>query len=270
MSRAAAAPPVLLLLLLLPLLLPPLLLSPPPARAPPPASPLIDVFRYREPTPGGMPVYTCYRCPALVRASGGWLLAFAEARQWAGDGCVPATATVTPDGPRALVMKASATGGASWGALQLLDAGGLNPAAVWDSVRQVALVHYAAECVGRRAMCTFEQRCRLQSGDGRRPAGAAWRCSSKRDLGAALGNYSGVSPGPGNAVQLIDPPHAGRLVFSGHFGFSVVSWWSDDSVAWQRSPTVLRAPGITDAQCSDGAACYDEPVRKNNLFCTCM
>lgn len=72
--------------------------------------------------PGVFEQPNCYRIPMLARASAGGanVLAFAEARYWIGDGCVPAKQTGTHCDNTAVVYKRSSDGGRSFGPMQSL------------------------------------------------------------------------------------------------------------------------------------------------------
>ena len=106
-------------------------------------------------------------------------------------------------------------------------------------------------------MCTFQLSCDPTAALRSLPTA----CAHKADLAPALGDLNGVSPGPGNGIQLRDGPHAGRLLFAGHHGFTDLVWYSDTGgSSWVRSASVLRVAGLNDTQCADGAACYDEPA----------
>ena len=59
---------------------------------------------------GENPLYPCFRVPGLVSAPNGTLLAFAEARRYTGDGCIPQAIKATGKGS-ALAMKRSDDGG---------------------------------------------------------------------------------------------------------------------------------------------------------------
>ena len=246
------------------------------AIAPSPESGVTDVWRYMEDaTPWGTAThpqnFSCFRCPAVVAL--GWannqpqrLMAFAEARTWAGDGCLPVAAPPTPYRNFSLVMKVSADGGRTWSSNTIVD-GGLNPAAVYDASSGYVIVHYASACnsvtAGAVGMCTYQQLCEYQHNS----------CHSKIDLAPALGEpamnstdcalrgrCNGASPGPGNGIQLVDGPKSGRLLFAGHLGFTDVVWYSDDHAqSWTRSKTVVQSP-FNDSVCEQGAPCFDEPT----------
>ena len=194
----------------------------------PPIAP-IDVWRYmEEATPWGTATkpqnFSCFRCPVIVN-TGTHLVAFAEARTWTGDGCVVPAASSTPYRNFSLVMKSSPNQGATWSENTIVDVGGLNPSATYDTASGFVILHYASECEHARAMCTFQLLC------------TPTHCTDKMDLVAALGgsamntsdcldngNCNGVSPGPGNGVQLWDGPNKGRVLFAGHLGNTDIVW----------------------------------------------
>ena len=231
----------------------------------------VDVWRYmEEATPWGTPTapqnFSCFRCPALVSmgGSGAGLLAFAEARTWTGDGCVPADATPTPYRNFSIVMKASTHHGESWGPNTIVAVGGLNPAAVFDTRTQTTVLHFASDCAsvtpGAKGMCTFQMLCTAAGGCRDKQLGGA---ATSADDCVLRGNCNGVSPGPGNGAQLVDGPHAGRLVFAGHLGMTDLVWYSDDDAAtWKMSSAKFRA--ITNESLCYGnggqTPCYDEPA----------
>jgi hypothetical protein len=87
--------------------------------APPPPHPMVDIFVHGD---GGFP---CWRVPAVVMAkSTGRLFAFAEARNYSGDGCEPdglkPNASHPNEGPRSLALKTSTNDGRSWSELRRL------------------------------------------------------------------------------------------------------------------------------------------------------
>ena len=71
------------------------------------------------------------------------LFAFAEARNYSGDGCIPAGSNHSSDeGIRSLALKTSHDRGRTWGGLEIVDWNGINPAAVYDEVADQVVVHY--------------------------------------------------------------------------------------------------------------------------------
>ncbi|WP_201778003.1 sialidase family protein, partial [Jiangella alkaliphila] len=155
--------------------------------------------------------YHTFRIPALVEATDGTLLAFAQAKV---------------DGPGDLgesdvVVKRSTDGGSTWGAMQVLAGGGsddqwANAVPVVDATtgRIVLSMNYIdadadgedVEC-GRAAATTY-----IQHSDDH---GASW--SDLVDITDMLnpGNWRRVSAGPGHGIQLTQGEHAGRLVIPG-------------------------------------------------------
>ena len=65
----------------------------------------MDVFHFNE---GNA---SCYRIPSLVALADGRLLAFAAARHYVGDGCVPTVQHHNKSGKTFQVMKMSSSGG---------------------------------------------------------------------------------------------------------------------------------------------------------------
>ena len=128
--------------------------------------------------------YPCYRVPNVIN-TGVALLAFAEARNWTGDGCIPPNFPNMPDGHRDLVMKVSRDRGRTWGPQQLMYEGGLNSAAVFDAVRQRAIVHLIGADGVTQLNCSAD--------------GAECEIASVAHF---LGKYNHTSPGPGLGVQV--------------------------------------------------------------------
>ncbi|MGX1366261.1 sialidase-1 [Streptomyces canus] len=161
------------------------------------------------------PGYACFRIPAIVRTTGGTLLAFAEGR-------------VLNCGDAAdidIVLKRSTDGGRTWGHLQVVDEGGGdthgNPAPVVD--RETGRVLLAetyntgrADSGNCRAPCDRTPHLRYSDDEGR-----TW--SAPRDLSDELlspPRNSWYATGPVHGIQLAHGPHAGRLVF----GVNAETW----------------------------------------------
>ncbi|MFI0515032.1 exo-alpha-sialidase [Streptomyces sp. WSLK1-5] len=161
------------------------------------------------------PGYACFRIPAIVRTTGGTLLAFAEGRVL---NCGDATDID-------IVLKRSTDGGRTWGPLQVVDEGGGdthgNPAPVVD--RETGRVLLAetyntgrADSGNCRAPCDRTPHLRYSDDEGR-----TW--SAPRDLSDELlspPRNSWYATGPVHGIQLAHGPHAGRLVF----GVNAETW----------------------------------------------
>ena len=63
---------------------------------------------------GENPLYPCFRVPGLVSAPNGTLLAFAEARRYTGDGCIPKAIKATGAGSALAVKRSDDGGRESW------------------------------------------------------------------------------------------------------------------------------------------------------------
>jgi hypothetical protein len=98
----------------------------------------VDVF-----THGEHPLCTCLRIPSVVATSTN-LYAFAECREWRGDGCDPMGTSSSVDNPvladarTHIAMKSSSDGGEHWSALTILTEG-CQPTAVYDAARDTLL-----------------------------------------------------------------------------------------------------------------------------------
>jgi sialidase-1 len=159
--------------------------------------------------------YACFRIPAVVRTTGGTLLAFAEGRA---DNCGDA-------GDIDLVLKRSTDGGRTWGPLQIVNAGDGdthgNPVPIVDrrTGRVVLLTTYNK---GRTDSASCDTPCdrteHVQYSD---DDGATW--SEPRDITGEIrepGWNSWYATGPVHGVQLSHGRHAGRLVL----GVNAESW----------------------------------------------
>lgn len=161
------------------------------------------------------PGYACFRIPAIVRTTGGTLLAFAEGRVL---NCGDATDID-------IVLKRSTDGGRTWGPLQVVTAGGGdthgNPAPVVDRATGRVLLAETyntgrADSGNCRAPCDRTPHLQYSDDDGR-----TW--SAPRDLSdeiLAPPRNSWYATGPVHGIQLGHGPHAGRLVF----GVNAETW----------------------------------------------
>jgi hypothetical protein len=259
--------------------------------APPPPHPMVDIFVHGD---GGFP---CWRVPAVVMAkSTGRLFAFAEARNYSGDGCEPdglkPNASHPNEGPRSLALKTSTNDGRSWSELRIVDWNGINPAAVYDERTDQVVVHYPAAYWG--------------GGTGHPVIGGDYTkqllCSADGSCGAPTSTalyWPGCAPtpdphcrmhigaGPGLGTQLTVGPHAGRLLFAGHAGQVDVVWYSDDGAkSWTVARSTFGSNNASKAAkdgpwgCGRPHGCYDEPfpvqlpsglvqlnMRNNSLSC---
>eukprot|EP00051_Salpingoeca_urceolata_P005891 m.78442 g.78442 ORF g.78442 m.78442 type:complete len:467 (-) comp14586_c0_seq2:288-1688(-) len=180
---------------------------------------LVDVF-----TPGELG-YPCIRIPSIILIED-TLLAFAECRNFTGDGCYPhgalgakgSTREVEGNANRDLCMKTSTDAGNTWGPLSVIARNGAQPSPVWDTVRSRLIMQYTQLSPGDN-MQSFSN-----------DLGKTW--SKPQSIARFLS--PGTVPtdvGPGVGIQLSKSnKYAGRLLFIGHHGayeFDSV-WYSDD------------------------------------------
>eukprot|EP01047_Picozoa_sp_COSAG01_P018073 COSAG01_NODE_971_length_12373_cov_114.625957_5_plen_820_part_00 len=234
------------------------------------AAAMVDIFVHGD---GGFP---CWRVPAVVMAeSTGRLFAFAEARNYSGDGCEPdglkPNASHPNEGPRSLALKTSTDSGRSWSGLRIVDWNGINPAAVYDKYDDKIVVHYPhaywQEGAGhpnvggtytKQLICSSDGLCGAPT-----PTMLYWPgCSPTPDQHCRMH----ISAGPGLGAQIEKGPHAGRLVFAGHAGQVDVVWYSDDAKTWRVSNSTYGsnnktkgAPGPGPYGCGRPQGCFDEP-----------
>ncbi|EGD83596.1 hypothetical protein PTSG_04204 [Salpingoeca rosetta] len=172
---------------------------------------LVDVF-----TPGEAG-YPCIRIPSLVLVGDGSLLAFAECRNWTGDGCEP-TGVHAENSNRDICMKRSRDSGHTWSPLKVILRNAAQPTAVFDTVHNQTVLNYIQlQPASNLQVVSFDN-------------GNTW--STPLHLDAFLGGAAPSDVGPGVGLQLKSnvSGHAGRLLFIGHHGayqFDSV-WFSDD------------------------------------------
>ncbi|MEN3613796.1 sialidase family protein [Plantactinospora sp. ZYX-F-223] len=192
--------------------------------------------------------YACFRIPAVVRATNGMLLAFAEGRvKDCGD-----------DEDIDLVLRRSADGGRTWGPLQVVSEGNGtthgNPVPIVDErTGRVVLVstHNGAEpCPNGCDRDPWVQ----HSDD----HGATWTAAREMTEGKRPEWNFWYATGPMHGIQLEHGPHAGRLVV----GASFESWdrvgahvygshllYSDDGgLTWNIGAETSRDDGTVIAQ----------------------
>ncbi|NUW30157.1 exo-alpha-sialidase [Nonomuraea sp. SMC257] len=192
--------------------------------------------------------YGCFRIPAVVRATNGMLLAFAEGRvKDCGD-----------DEDIDLVLRRSADGGRTWGPLQVVSEGNGtthgNPVPIVDErTGRVVLVstHNGAEPCPNG--CDRDPWVQFSDDHG-----ATWSAAREMTEGKRPGWNFWYATGPMHGIQLKRGPHAGRLVVGANFE----SWdrvgehvygthllYSDDSgVSWNIGAETSRDDGTVIAQ----------------------
>lgn len=175
-------------------------------------------YEVSVPFRAGTEGYASYRIPAVVLTRAGTVLAFAEGR-------VDSSADY---GRIDLVLKRSADGGRTWGALQIVarneDGTAGNPAPVvldgGPHDGRVLLVHI------RSAASATEDRIRrgeVSAADGRRvwltysdDDGASWSGAREITASTKRPEWRWYATTPGHALQLRYGAHAGRIVIPGN------------------------------------------------------
>lgn len=176
-------------------------------------------------------VYPCTRIPSVVCTREGTLVAFAECRRWAGDGCFPDGVPRGPPSregpPRDICLKRSVDGGATWSELQVIAYACSQPSSVWRDEPPGIVLNM--NCGGFLDPTPGDQLGHINqmvSLD----QGLTW--TVRRQIDTSFGPASGSQVGPGNGLQLsLQNPHAPRrLLFIGHNGAYILDciWYSDD------------------------------------------
>lgn len=158
--------------------------------------------------------YHTFRIPAVVEATDGTLLAFAEAR----------VNSPADNGDIDLVLKRSTDGGTTWGPIQVLAEAGPNkfgnPVPIVDRTtgRIVLNTTRTGGDVGRgdigcgRVSAEDTNRAFILYSDDH---GATWSEPTEITAQFKPDNWRGFVGGPGKGIQLTHGPHAGRLIIPG-------------------------------------------------------
>jgi len=192
--------------------------------------------------------YSCFRIPAVVRATNGMLLAFAEGRvKDCGD-----------DEDIDLVLRRSADGGRTWGPLQVISEGNGtthgNPVPIVDErTGRVVLVstHNGPEACPNG--CDRDPWVQFSDDHG-----ATWSAAREMTEGKRPEWNFWYATGPMHGIQLKLGPHAGRLVVGASFEiwdrvgkhvYGTHLLYSDDSgVTWNIGAETSRDDGTVIAQ----------------------
>ncbi|TDX03113.1 sialidase family protein [Kribbella sp. VKM Ac-2566] len=218
-------------------------LTAPPARAG--TSPFVDdSVLFQQKTDG----YSCFRIPAVVHATNGDVLAFAEGR----------VADCGDDGDIDIVLRRSTDGGKTWGPLQVVSDGNGsthgNPVPIVD--RKTGRIVLVTTHNGPQP-CTngCDRDPYVQTSD---DSGATW--TAPRELtDAKLPSWNfWYATGPMHGIQLEHGPHAGRLIVGASFEtydgvgphvYGTHLLYSDDAgETWHIGATTSRDDGSVIAQ----------------------
>ena len=155
-----------------------------------PETSFVEVF---TPFEGG---YPCIRIPAIIRMPQlNRIIAFAECRNWTGDGCIPTPpngVNVTTNPNRDVCMKYSDDGGVQWSELLVILRASQQPTPVYSVRYNMAVLQYVSRVDNLVYQSTSVD-------------GIVWSKPTKVSVPS-----SQVGPGPG--LELSD----GNLVFIGH------------------------------------------------------
>jgi sialidase-1 len=152
--------------------------------------------------------YHTFRIPAIVRATNGTLLAFAEGRKKG----------ASDTGDIDLVLKRSLDHGHTWGTLQVIGDDGPNtcgnPVPIVDVTtgRVVLLTTHNAGNVTEQQVLTGAVRDRRVFVQTSADNGATWSKAREITDQVKRGDWRGYATGPGHGIQLTRGPHAGRLI----------------------------------------------------------
>ena len=204
--------------------------------------------------------YNCYRIPAIIKAKDGSLLAFAEARK----------ANCKDEGDIDLVLKRSADGGKTWGAMQMVwdDAGNTcgNPAPVVDqntgTIHLLMTWNLGEDHIGEINNETSKDTRRVfvtTSTDN----GQTWAAAKEITPAVKRPGWGWYATGPCHGLQISKGPYRGRLVIPCDYietgpnrkGYSHVIYSDDAGATWQIggiSPVEAGGNESTVAELSDG------------------
>jgi len=224
---------------------------------------LTEVTVFQSGTEG----YHTFRIPAIVRATDGTLLAFAEGRK----------NSSSDTGDIDLVLKRSSDEGHTWGTLQVIGDDGPNtfgnPVPIVDATTKRVLLlttHNAGDVTEAQVLrgAVQDRRVFVQvSADN----GATW--SAAREITAEVKqvDWRGYATGPGHGIQLTRGPHAGRLISAcDHTTTNSTSWsacgahllYSDDGgTSWRIGADDSPGKGLinpnesTAVELTDGRIC---------------
>eukprot|EP00041_Stephanoeca_diplocostata_P035691 m.1268133 g.1268133 ORF g.1268133 m.1268133 type:complete len:454 (-) comp24744_c0_seq13:7009-8370(-) len=206
--------------------------------------------------------YPCIRIPSIALSGDGRTLnAFAECRNWTGDGCEP---RVLPpkwhsSTNRDICQKQSFDGGKTWTGLRVIARNGAQGNPVFDTRTNKLLLQYTQLEPGDTMQ--------MESLDN----GASW--SQPVSKCAGLGTECGGAVGPGIGLQLQHGAHAGRILFIGHFGAyghdSV--WYSDDNgVSYHvANATLMKMDEAQLVELADGTVLANMRTDHLNKSCMC-
>ncbi|MGO8700484.1 MAG: sialidase family protein [Limisphaerales bacterium] len=237
----------------------------------------VQVFR------SGTQGYHTFRIPAVVRASNGTLLAFAEGRRNnSGD-----------IGAIDLVLKRSFDNGLTWGPLQFIGGDGTNtfgnPTPIVDVLTGKILLltsRNAGNVTENEVLAgtVKDRRAFVQeSGDN----GATWSAAREITSTAKRADWRYYATGPGHGIQLARGAHAGRLIAPCNHSTSHSADWSaggahlllsDDAGATWRigaddspndgrvNPNECSAVELTDGRIYVAARCQEGTVEGHRAF----
>ena len=177
--------------------------------------------------------FAVYRIPALVCSTNGTLLAFCEGRT-----------NVTDGSTVAVVLRRSADGGQTWGAMTIVAQEGLtngviigNPAPVVDKTTGNIFLFFM-----RNTTQVFYT---VSTDDG-----LTWSNRVEITTNCMLSSWVGIGHGPGHGIQLQRGTQAGRLIVLGKhmltssIGGVHVTYSDDHGATWQLGASTNSAPDI--------------------------